>query len=85
MQNLVGMQLEMHACIKAIFILDIKKPAFEPEGFDSERLTYALPVRTGSNLNSSGTFLSELSYEAYYKFLLTILDLRMIWFESSKA
>ncbi|MGB2412854.1 MAG: hypothetical protein ACPH9Q_03915 [Schleiferiaceae bacterium] len=32
-------------------------------------LTYALPVRTGSNLNGNGTFVSEVTYDAYFRFL----------------
>lgn len=44
-------------------------PRSNPKDSVVKKLTYALPVRTGSNLNGSGTFTSELSYEAYYKFL----------------
>ena len=32
-------------------------------------LTYALPVRTGSSLTGNGTFVSEVTYEAYFQFL----------------
>lgn len=44
-------------------------PRKNPTDSVIKTLTYALPVRTGSNLTGSGTFTTELTYEAYYAFL----------------
>lgn len=47
------------------------KEAYRSNPRDSliKTLTYTLPVRTGSNINGSGTFTSEVSYQAYFQFL----------------
>lgn len=44
-------------------------PRDNPSDSAIKTLTYALPVRTGSNLNGNGTFTSEVSYDAYFRFL----------------
>lgn len=44
-------------------------PLSNPRDSVIHTLTYALPVRTGSNLNGSGTFTSEVSYATYFQFL----------------
>ena len=44
-------------------------PRSNPADSVIKTLTYALPVRTGSNLNGNGTFTTELTYESYYRFL----------------
>jgi hypothetical protein len=44
-------------------------PRSNPQDSVIKTLTYALPVRTGSNLNGNGTFVSEVTYESYFRFL----------------
>ena len=44
-------------------------PRKNPKDSTIKTLTYALPVRTGSNLNGTGTFVSEVTYDAYFRFL----------------
>ena len=44
-------------------------PRNNPTDSVIKTLTYALPTKTGSNLNGSGNFVSELSYESFYNFL----------------
>ncbi len=44
-------------------------PRNNPSDSTIKILTYALPVRTGSNLNGSGTFVSEVSYDSYFRFI----------------
>lgn len=44
-------------------------PRNRPQDSTLKTITYALPTRTGANLNGTGSFTSELSYESFYQYV----------------